>query len=125
LIRSIAWASGVGQEEEALALVGCPDLRRAEHVPFASEPERGQIPEYVFNSAMKEIWDVLQEHVAGSYVANHPRDLGPEPAVIVGLGTLPGEAPGLARETRSDEIHDATPRAAVKGCDIVPNWGRT
>jgi hypothetical protein len=123
LIRSVALASGVGQEEEAVALMGCPDLRRAEHVPFASVPERGQVPENVFNSAMKEIWDVLQEHVAGSHFPNHPRDLRPEPAVVVGLGALAGEAPGLAREACRDEIHDATPWAAVKGRDIVPNRG--
>ena len=34
---------------------------------------------------------------------------------------MPGHAEGLAGESRSDEIHDSTPRFSVEGGKVAPN----
>ena len=64
--------------------------------------------------------DVLQEHCSRSHVTDDPSDGRPQPPVIVNTFALTCSGERLARETGSDEIHSATPRAAVEGCEIVP-----
>ena len=58
---------------------------------------------------------VFEEHGAGLALAHDPRDFRPEVARIRFAQPLPGHAEGLARIASSDDIHDATPRAAVEG----------
>lgn len=94
---------------------------RAEHAPLRIEPACGQVSEYVSKAGMKDAWHVLQEHVAGSYVANDSDDIGPNPAVVSLSLTLSGKAERLAGETCSEAIHDATPRSAVEGSEIIPD----
>ena len=111
----------VGQDEHPFAEVSGTDSGRTEHVPFRIEPERGQVSENVSESGRKEPWDVLQEHAAGPHVANGAGHVRPEPSDIILGESLAGDADGLTRESRNDAIHDATPRAAVEGCEIVPD----
>jgi hypothetical protein len=50
----------------------------------------------------------------------------PEAAALASdSGSLPGVADVLAGEPASDEIHDATPRAAVEGRNITPDRSRS
>lgn len=66
-------------------------------------------------------WHVLQEHVSGSNVTDDPADVWPEPTVIVSSTTPTGRREGLARKTRSDEIHSSAPRASVEGAQVRPD----
>jgi hypothetical protein len=66
---------------------------------------------------------ILQEHVAGSKVPNNCRRGRPEVALIIGALAPSGDGVGLARESRSDEIHDASPLVAVEGAYISPDGG--
>jgi hypothetical protein len=122
---SFAELRGVGQQEEALPAMGCPDLGRAEHVPFTTEPETGQRPENlsegISSIGSKEPSHVLQEDVPRSHLANDPGDVWPEPALIPGSSSGSGGTDRLAWETGRDEIHSAAPRSAIEGLEIVPD----
>ena len=47
--------------------------------------------------------------------------MGPECSVVGVSFPVARNAVGLARDARSDEIHDSTPRAAVEGGKVAPN----
>ena len=66
-------------------------------------------------------WHVLQEHVTGSNLTDDPADVWPEPTVIVSSGALPGCGERLTRETGSDDVHAANPRASVEGAQVRPH----
>lgn len=67
---------------------------------------------------------VLEPHDDGLGLADDPRDVGPEVAGVVFPLLLPGEAEGLARVSRREDIHDSTPRTAIEGREIVPKRSR-
>jgi hypothetical protein len=119
-----SFAGGVAhsprEEPEPVAFVGCANLGRGEQTPFRIEPEVGKTVEDFGAAESNKLRCVLQHDVSGSHLIDDPRDLGPEPAGVVNSTLLPGGAEWLAWETGSDEIHSATPRAAVEGCEIVP-----
>jgi hypothetical protein len=95
---------------------------RSEQVPLRIIPELGQRPEYSSEtSARSERWDVLQQDDAGSNIAKHPCDVGPEPPLVGLAELLSGDGPGLARESRSEAIHDSTQRAAVEVSKVKPD----
>jgi hypothetical protein len=98
------------------ASVGC-----GYNAPLRIVPQRGQVPENVSDEPVsKEPWDVLQERVVGSYFAKDSRRIGPEIAFVGGTFALAGDGVGLAREARSNDIHQPTPRFALESADIVP-----
>jgi hypothetical protein len=70
---------------------------------------------------MEKPWDVLEEDRGGLALSDDADELGPQGAFVVVTFELAGKAVRLARQARSDEIHDAAPRAAVEGRKIVPN----
>ncbi|MEU5429956.1 hypothetical protein AB0H73_30785 [Streptomyces olivoreticuli] len=62
-------AAGVGrpgEDEEAVALVGSADLRRAYKAPLRIEPEGGKVGEDGVESESKVIRDVLKDRESGS-----------------------------------------------------------
>lgn len=65
--------------------------------------------------------DVFQEDPPGSDLGDDPGDVGPDPARVGGAAPPSGVALSLARVSRSDEIHDATPRSAVEAGNVVPD----
>lgn len=65
-------------------------------VPFRVVPALGQVPEYLVEPQAKVPWDVFQEDVLGSYVANDPKDFGPKVTVIVRSFAVSGCGEGLA-----------------------------
>lgn len=71
-----------------------------------------------------EAWDVFECHDPRLYLANDPRQLGPDPPLVLGAEVLAGDAVRLTREARSEEIHDATPRFAVEGVSVTPDRRR-
>lgn len=82
-------ASGDGHEPETFTLVGGTNGGRGEQTPLRIEPERGKITEDIGKSSTNNSWDVLQEHVSGSHVADDPGDVGPDPTVVVNTQLLP------------------------------------
>jgi hypothetical protein len=72
-------------------------------------------------SASKEPGHVLDKDEGGLDLSDDADDRGPDPSLVVSASPLAGDAPGLAREARRDEIHDATPRSAVERCKVVPD----
>lgn len=64
---------------------------------------------------------ILEEGESRSGLANDSEALVPEVAVVGGPELLPGDAVGLTREAAKDEIHDATPRAAIEGSEVSPH----
>jgi hypothetical protein len=65
--------------------------------------------------------DVLQENGRRPDFFGDAGDVRPSPAGVVFSLLVAGDAPGLARESRSDEIHDSTPRATIEGGEVRPD----
>jgi hypothetical protein len=73
----------------------------------------------VLKSAPKKPRHVFQEHESRSNFANDSGDDRPQPALVLGSFSLSRDAPRLAREARSDAIHDSTPRFTFEGSDVI------
>ena len=67
------------------------------------------------------IGDVFEEDESGIAFPDDAGDMGPEMARISFAETPPGNREWLARVARSEDIHDATPWPAVKGCKVIPD----
>lgn len=93
--------------------------------PLRIEPDFGQGPENGSEpSARSEAWNVLQQDVSGSHLANDSGQLEEEPAAGPGdPGALAGDAEVLAREASSHDVHESTPGSPVEGRDVVPDGG--
>lgn len=72
-------------------------------------------------SSVSKAGCVFQEDPAGLHFANDTSDVGPDPPLVFDALSGSGDAPGLARESRRDEIHDATPRSTVEGGYVTPD----
>jgi len=117
-------AATVGQHEHALPLVRCADLGRAEAAPLRIEPHLGQLSENLGKSESNMPRHVFHDDEAGSHLANDPGDVGPEVSGIVCPSPPSGNGERLAWIACRDEIHDATPRAAVECCEVIPDRSR-
>lgn len=112
---------------------------RSQNAPLRIEPQEGkvrenggqswkmllrrdtQIPSLRIAVGMEDSRDVLQEYERGLEVEESSGDVAPEPSVVLSSSSPSCHGEGLAREARSDEIHDATPRSSVEGGDVVPD----
>ena len=94
--------------------------------PLRIEPQGGQVSENGVEASNSESADVFHEDESRSYLANEASVFAPEsrPEAVVEPGALAGVADVLTRETASNEIHDATPRSAVEGGNVVPDRRR-
>jgi hypothetical protein len=102
--------------------MGSANIARSETAPFRIEPAFGKAPENNVESSSGELGNVLQVDVAGSNLAKDAEDLEPEAgALTVDAGATSGQGDVLAGEAGNDKIHDATPRSAVEGFEIVPD----
>ena len=93
----------------------------AEAIPLRIVPETGKSREHSVQSVKSDAWHILKGHVGRVDLSDDPLDLGPEPSLVGFAELLPGGGERLAREARADDIHAATPRAAIEGAEIVPN----
>lgn len=116
--------AAVGQDEEALALVGRShvssskaDCRAAVAGLFEGGKDCGK-------SASCSP-DVLPEDERGAALVGDAEPLEEETAACAGEpGSLPCNAEVLAGAAESEAIHDATPRAAVEAGNVVPDRSR-
>ena len=110
----------MGQDEDPLAEVGRAHVGRGKHAPFRVIPEGGKVSKHAVHSSTKESCDILHEHVAGSYLANEPRELGPEAAArAADAFSPPGVGDVLAREAARDCIHASTPGSPVEAGNVA------
>lgn len=66
LVSDVRGVGSSGEEEEAVALVGSADLRRANSAPLRIEPEGGKVGEDGVESESKVTADVLKDRDSGS-----------------------------------------------------------
>jgi hypothetical protein len=90
--------------------------------PLRIEPERGKVGQDGIEPARAEGRDVLNEDISRANLGDNPSELGPQPGAFPGEpGSLAGNGDILTRESASEQIHDATPRAPIKGRNVVPD----
>lgn len=70
---------------------------------------------------MKEIGRVFDEDECWLALSDDTHEFGPEGPFVCMPKALSGKAVGLARDARSETIHEATPREAIEGREIVPD----
>lgn len=105
--------------------------------PFRNPPAVGQFSHDAGGGALAELafglvhnggigtndaCDVLQKDESRTAIGSDADDFVEQPAALaIEPGAAAGDADVLARESRNDAIHDATPASAVEGRDIVPD----
>lgn len=109
----------MGQHEESLALVRRAHLGRGEQTPLRIEPELGKVAKHLGEPKAKVPGDVLKEDERGAALVDDASHLGPQVALVALSELLAGDAEGLARVARNDEINAATPLSAAEGAEIV------
>jgi hypothetical protein len=106
------------------ASIGGPDFVRGE------KQRRRKVEAHVSKLAvdgaevLEERGHVFEEDVCGLDLLDDPDEVRPEGAFVRITEARARVRVRLAGETRSDDIHEATPRLAVEGCDIVPDRSR-
>jgi hypothetical protein len=65
--------------------------------------------------------DVLEETDSRLYLSHNTEYVGPQVARIAFTKSLSSEGKRLARVATSDDIHEAAPRSAIEGLEIVPD----
>lgn len=99
------------------------NVGRSQAAPFRIEPELGQRPENgIESSASSDGCDVLQEQVAGSYVANGADEVEVEAAPLAAdAGSLSGEREILAGEASDHQIDTISESSAWECADVRPD----
>lgn len=91
------------------------------HAPFRIEPEAVKVIENGVKSSPQVSFDVFENNKSCTRLSDDAPDVRPEVARVGLSETFAGIAEGLTGVTGSDEIHSATPRAAIEGAHIRPN----
>jgi hypothetical protein len=117
-------ALAMGEDEEPLTLVGRADFRRREEACRKAVAHADQ-PSGDFGEAEAEMMgDIFEEDEGRFALADDAGDMRPEVARVVRAPALACDGERLARIARSDDVHRAAPRAAVKGGNVVPDRRR-
>ena len=110
-----------GEDEQPLALVGRADFRRREEACRKAVAHADQSAGDFGETEAEMMGDILEEDERWLHFADDAGDMGPEVARVVSAPALARDRERLARIARSDDIHRAAPRAAVKGGNVVPD----
>ncbi len=110
-----------GKDEEPLALVGCADFRRREEACRKAVAHADQSCGDFGESEPQMMGDIFEEDEGRLDLADDAGDMGPEVARIIRTPALPRDGERLARIARSDDVHRAAPKAAIKGSNVVPD----
>jgi hypothetical protein len=122
-------ARGVGQvvpftnskDEQPFALVGRTHFRRREEACRKAVAHADQSAGDFGEAEAEMMGDIFEEHEGRLDLANDAGDMRPEMAWILGTEPSARDRERLARIARSDDIHRASPRAAVEGSNVVPD----
>lgn len=114
----------MGQNEEPFAVVGSANLGRAEYSRRNAIAQPLQSRDEGVELSVRVPSDVLSEQTIRPALGHDPEDLLDKEPVVVGSEVPADLAVGLARVTRSDAIHDSTPRSSVEGGKVRPDRSR-
>jgi hypothetical protein len=109
-----------GEDEQPLALVGRTDFRRREEACRKAVAHADQSCGDFGEAEAEMMGDILEEDERRLDLANDSGNMGPEVARILTAEPSACDGERLARIARSDDVHRATPRAAVEGSNVVP-----
>ena len=115
-------AFSVGQDPKPFTPMPCTTFGRRDNAPFRIEPNLGQRSKDFAEIVMgQKVWDVLQERESGSHLANDSDGVRPKVSFVIASAIFSGTGERLARESRSDDIHESTPWTTIEGAGIVPD----
>ena len=114
-------ALAVGQDEDALSLVGRAHLSRAEYAPRRSVTDLVQLFDDVAQSEGDVAFDVLEEAELGSHENNSICDERPEVTGVVFAEALAGCTEWLAGITATEDIHSVSKAFPREGFKIRPD----
>ena len=114
----------MGQDEDAHPLVRRADFCRREQTRRRRVAHCPKLSQHGFKSKGDVSSDVFEKDPFGLALPDNPGDLGPEMPGIVGTGTLPGRAEGLAGISGEDGIKRPPEGSGIKAPQIVPDRGR-
>jgi hypothetical protein len=101
--------------------MGCTDFRRREEACRKAVAHVDQSCGDLGETEAEMMGDILEEDEGWFAFSDDTRDMRPEVARIVRTPALAGDGKRLARIARSDDVHRATPRAAVECGNVVPD----
>lgn len=101
-------------DEEALATVRSADFLRRPECARNVEAHALKLPGDRVSSERQMAGDVFEDAERGLALGNDTRDVGEQMPRIICAEPRSGDGERLARISRSDEIHSATPRSSVE-----------
>jgi hypothetical protein len=110
-----------GKDEEPLAFVGRTDFRRSEEACRKLVAHADQSAGDFGETEAEMMGDILEEDEGRFDLGDDACDMWPEVTRVVRAPALSRDRERLARIARSDDVHRASPRAAVEGSNIVPD----
>lgn len=110
-----------GEDEEPFALVGRADFRRREEACRKAVAHADQSAGDFGEAEAEMMGNILEEDEGRFDFADDAGDVRPEVARVFRAPALARHTEWLARIARSDDVHRAAPRAAVKGGNVVPD----
>ena len=97
--------------------------------PSANIPALGKSSNDDAESFVLESWGVLAPHDSGLALVDDAQIFKPEPALCaIDSGSSPhcsGNADILAGKSSRYHVKTSSPRLAVEGSDVIPNWKRS
>jgi hypothetical protein len=118
-------ARAVGHDEQSLTAVAGAGFGRSEDSSRNAATQSLQCRDDGCKLSVRVPRDVFAEETISPAFVEHPDDLIDEEPVIICSKAAPGHAIGLARVSRSDEIHDSAPWPAVEGSKVRPDSRRS
>ena len=113
-----------GEDEQPLALVGRADFRRREEACRKAVAHADQSSGDLGEAEAEMMGDILEEDEGRLDLADDAGDMRPEVARVVRAPALASDGERLARIARSDDVHRASPLAAVECGNVVPDRRR-
>jgi len=110
-----------GEDEQPLSLVGRADFRRREEACRKAVAHADQSAGDFGEAEAEMMGDILEEDEGRIDLTDDPGDMRPEVTRVVRAPALARDRERLARIARSDDVHRATPRAAVEAGNVVPD----
>lgn len=110
-----------GEDEQPLAFVRRTDFRRRKESCRKAVAHADQSAGDFGKAEAQMMGDILEEDEGRLDLGDDAGDMRPEVARVVRTPPFACDRERLARIARSDDVHRAAPRAAVKGGNVVPD----
>jgi hypothetical protein len=111
----------VGKYEQAFADVGSAAFCRTKDACRNAVTHCLKVCAHILQPERHVPWYVLKEKQSWAYFVDDARDVRPDVAGVVLPKPFARDGKRLARVAATDEIHNATPRAAVEGFNVSPD----